>query len=209
MRDTVIGVGYATIIESVDENGDTIITYADIKYLNSKISGTRQIQLTPKSNFKEIWADGQVVFAGQKNSGYEGTITTIDLCDDIEEDWYGNEIDSNKTSVELAKSGEMPKFGIVAHYQSTNNDEGYTEVFPYCYCTDRSNFNLKTEEESGMDYEYIEHKVAAKPSPMITTIGDKKGHIVKFRVPGSKKLEAFPEYTVPTAKAAQFEDEGV
>lgn len=197
MKGSVKGLAYANIEEVVDSKGETKITYKNVVYLNSKLSGTRQVNLTPKSNNNEVWADGQVVYTDQKNSGYDGTVTTIDLCDDVEKDWYGNEIDSKKQSVEYSRNGEVPKFGLMVFYETTNGDGEYTEVFPYCYTTDRTDFSTKTEEENGMDYEYIEHKIACRPSPELTKLGSKDVHITKFRMIGKYSDTTFPKYTAP------------
>jgi hypothetical protein len=196
MKGTVKAVAHALITESTDVSGATTITYGELKYHKTKLSGTRQVSLDPKSSSKEIWADGVVAFAGQTNQGYEGTITTLDLCDDLEKDWYGNVIEEkNGTLVEVARTGEAPKFGLIVQYESTSEAEGYTEVFPYCYTTDRTKFSVKTEEDSGMDYEYTEHKIACKPSPAEATVNNKKGHIARFRIKGNTVLTKFPEYT--------------
>ncbi len=196
MKGTVKAVAHALITESTDVSGATTITYGELKCHKTKLSGTRQVSLDPKSSSKEIWADGVVAFAGQTNQGYEGTITTLDLCDDLEKDWYGNVIEEkNGTLVEVARTGEAPKFGLIVQYESTSEAEGYTEVFPYCYTTDRTKFSVKTEEDSGMDYEYTEHKIACKPSPAEATVNNKKGHIARFRIKGNTVLTKFPEYT--------------
>jgi hypothetical protein len=196
MKGSIKAVGYGPIKEASDVSGAINITYTSCNYLETKLSGTRQVSLDPKSSTKEVWADGVVAYAGQTNQGYEGSIITLDLCDDLEKDWYGNVIDTvSNILVEAAKTGETPKFGLFIQYESTSEAEGYTEVFPYCYTTDRPKFSVKTEEDSGMDYEYTEHKIACKPSPAETTVDGKKVHIARFRIKGNEKLTKFPEYT--------------
>lgn len=71
MKGTVKAVAHALITESTDVSGATTITYGELKYHKTKLSGTRQVSLDPKSSSKEIWADGVVAFAGQTNQGYE------------------------------------------------------------------------------------------------------------------------------------------
>lgn len=84
MKGSIKAVGYGPIKEASDVSGAINITYTSCNYLETKLSGSRQVSLDPKSSSKEIWADGVVAYAGQTNQGYEGSIITLDLCDDLE-----------------------------------------------------------------------------------------------------------------------------
>ena len=63
MKGTVKAVAHALITESTDVSGATTITYGELKYHKTKLSGTRQVSLDPKSSSNEVWADGVVAFA--------------------------------------------------------------------------------------------------------------------------------------------------
>ena len=49
MKGTVKAVAHALITESTDVSGATTITYGELKYHKTKLSGTRQVSLDPKS----------------------------------------------------------------------------------------------------------------------------------------------------------------
>lgn len=192
MKGTILGVGYAKITETTNEDGSVKITYGEMKWLNTKLSGSRQVNFDPKGDVKEIWADGVVAFVAQNNGGYEGSVTILDLCDDVNVDWYGREVTDDNYTVEYAVTTEMPRFGLIVLYEDTNKPEGVTEVYPYCYVSDRPTIKGKTKEDGTMDYEYVENKIKAKPCP--EKVNDKT--VVMFYMPGNKRLTAFPK--VPT-----------
>lgn len=192
MKGTILGVGYASITESVGADGLITIKYGSVVWLNTKLSGGRQANFDPKGDVKEIWADGVVAYAAQHNSGYEGTVTILDLCDDVNKDWYGREVTNDKYTIEYALTTEMPKFGLILLYEDTNKPEGISEVYPYCYVSDRPSIKGKTAEDGTMDFEYVENKIKAKPCPQ--KVNGK--NIVMFLMPGNTRITEFP--SVPT-----------
>lgn len=171
MVGSVKGTAYAMVVkEEIMEDGTTALTYAPFKWINTKMAGTRELNFSPKGNFKEVWADGVVAYTSATNGGYEGTMTTIDLCDDINTDWYDLTIDEEGIMIEVAETKESPKFAILQLRESTTNPEGITEIYPYCYVTDRHDIKRKTKEDGEMNYEFIEHKLRAAPSPSSSSV---------------------------------------
>ena len=160
MNGTIIKGGYAPIEAVTNEK----IEYDKIKWLVSEESGGREYDFSPKGDSKEIWADGKAVLAVDKNSGYDGTLKLIDIIDSVAKDWYGNVIGQSGRA-EYAKAAERPKFAWI---QAEERSDGKIKVtiYPYCYVPKRTNRKGKTSEESGFDYEFVDHNIAIRPNPV-------------------------------------------
>lgn len=162
MKGTIVKGGYAMVIEK-EEDG-LGLKYGRMNWLVSEEAGGREYNFSPKGDIKEVYADGKVVFANAKNSGYDGTITLIDIIDDVARDWYDQKVGENGERAEYATTKNTPKFAWVQIEEETDGTYR-TTIYPYCYVTKRTEKKGKTSEEGNFDYEFPQHNIAIRPRP--------------------------------------------
>lgn len=180
MKGTMKKGGYAMVTKETDKE----IEYGPVKWLESEKSGGREYDFNPKGDLKEIYADGKVVFAFSSNNGYDGSITMIDLIDDIAGDWYRQKKGPNGENVEIADNRKMPPFAFLQIEETTDGEE-ITTIYPYVYARQRPNKKGKTSEEGAFDPEFVQHQIAIRPRPT-----DK---YVCWKINGGEELEVIPE----------------
>lgn len=183
MRGTMLKGGYAMVTGKTEKE----ITYGSIKWLESEKAGGREYNFAPKGDIKEVHADGKVVFSNAKNSGYDGTLTLIDLIDDVAEDWYGQKIGENGERAEYAIMKDSPKFAWIQVEEETDGTTR-TTIYPYCYVTKRTERKGKTSEEGNFDFEFPQHNLAIRPRPT--------DNLVCYELKDESDFETLP--SVPT-----------
>lgn len=143
MKKSIVKVGYAPINWSVEESK---YTYGAIKWFESEKSGGREFEATPRGESYEVYADGKLVMAGSENDGYDITLQLLDLVDDVDKDWFGNDVDSDKKGVaEYSEGKEFPKFALIIVY--TQTDGTYlTEYYYQVQAAERPKISGKTSE---------------------------------------------------------------
>lgn len=158
LRRTIYRLGYA-LITDVAENGKP--TYGPVKWLASEEAGGREYSASPTGTANSIWADGKEVYASESNQGYDITLTTLSVCDDIEEDWYGSFVDEGFVE-EYGGDIEYPHFALVI-VEDTTDGTGETTIFYDCHITQRSQKTGKTAEGNGLDPQFPEHTISCRP----------------------------------------------
>nr|DAL30817.1 MAG TPA_asm: tail tube protein [Caudoviricetes sp.] len=143
MKKSIVKVGYAPINWSAEESK---YTYGAIKWFESEKSGGREFEATPRGEPYEVYADGKLVMAGSENDGYDITLQLLDLVDDVDKDWFGNAVDSDKKGVaEYSEGKEFPKFALIIVY--TQTDGTYlTEYYYQVQAAERPKISGKTSE---------------------------------------------------------------
>ena len=96
---TITDLGYAPIT-AVDDDGKP--TYGSVVWLPHHRAGGRSYDAQPAGTASGIWADGREVYAAEDNQGYNDTVTTVGVTDDVEEDWYGNTVGADGSVEEYA-----------------------------------------------------------------------------------------------------------
>lgn len=158
IRRTITDLGYAKITE-VSADGKP--TYGNINWLVHNEAGGREYEANPAGNAASVWADGREVYASEENQGYNTTLTTLNVVDDIEEDWYGFTV--TETGVEeYADSEEYPPIALII-IEDTTDGVGETTVFYNAHITQRSAKTGKTSEGSGLSPQFPEHQFACRP----------------------------------------------
>ncbi len=128
MKKSIAKVGYAPITWD-DKTKE--YTYGAIKYFESEKSGGRSYEATPRGEETTIYADGMAVFAVNENDGYDLKLQLLDIVDDIDKDWLGNEV-SDEGIAEYATGNSMPKFALVL----VNTDTAGKYVTEFYYQTE-------------------------------------------------------------------------
>ena len=100
IRRTITDLGYAKIT-AIDSNGKP--TYGTVTWFPHHEAGGREYDAQPAGSSGGIWADGREVYAWEDNQGYNTTVTTVGVTDDIDEDWYGRTVLQNGSVEEYAK----------------------------------------------------------------------------------------------------------
>lgn len=150
-------IGYAMITATSDEGVDT---YGEVKML-PHIEGGREYTLTPTGEQFKVFADGLEVYAEDENQGYEISLTTVAVSDNVEADWYGNQIDSDGIT-EFADNGEFPHFALFI-YEDTTDGVGTIKFFGKCHVTKRKDGGGNTKEDGNIDPQFPTHTIQAVP----------------------------------------------
>ena len=145
MKKSIVNVGYAPITYESETNK---YTYGVIKYFESEKSGGREFKAAPRGETAEIYADGKVVMAVNENDGYDLTLQLLDLVDDIDKDWLGNDVAADGSGVaEYSTGAEFPKFALViVHTQANSNKKYLVEFYYETQVTNRPEKSGKTSE---------------------------------------------------------------
>lgn len=141
MKRTISRVGYAQI-----EYSGNKYSYGDIIWFESEKAGGREFDASPRGDSTKVYADGKAVFSISDNDGYDIKLQLLDIVDDIEKDWLGNEVD-NGAVAEYSTGTEFPKFALVVCYTDTLG-KCVTEFYYQCQVAKRPNRAGKTSEGS-------------------------------------------------------------
>lgn len=178
---TITDLGYAPIT-SISEDGKP--TYGAVKWLPHHRAGGREYSAEPTGSAVSIWADGREVYAYEDNQGYDNTVTTIGVTDDVEEDWYGHTVDTDGSVEEYSSDDSYPYFALVI-IEDTTDGLGKTSIFYFCHISERSTQAGATSEGNGLNPQFPQHKIACRPRLDC--------RIVKKTIPSKTKITAIPE----------------
>ena len=183
---TITDLGYAPIT-AIDEDGKP--TYCPIKWLPHHRAGGRSYDAQPAGNSGGIWADGREVYAYEDNQGYNDTVTTVGVTDDVEEDWYGHTVNEDGSVEEYADGAEYPQFALVI-IEDTTDGVGKTTIFYYSHIMQRSAQSGATSEGNGLNPQFPQHSIAHRPRLDCMC--------VKREIPSKTKITTIPEPTRAT-----------
>ena len=156
---TITDLGYAPITAIAD---DGTPTYAPVKWLPHHKAGGRSYQADPTGAAVQIWADGMEVYSYEDNQGYDNTVTTIGVTDDVEQDWYGHTVDTDGSVEEYSNDDAYPYFALVI-IEDTTDGLGKTTIWYFCHISERSAQQGQTSEGSGISPQFPQHKIACRP----------------------------------------------
>ena len=183
---TITDLGYAPIT-AIDEDGKP--TYGPIKWLPHHRAGGRSYDAQPAGNSGGIWADGREVYAYEDNQGYNDTVTTVGVTDDIDADWYGRTVLQDGSVEEYADGAEYPQFALVI-IEDTTDGVGKTTIFYYSHIMQRSAQSGATSEGNGLNPQFPQHNIAHRPRLDCMC--------VKCEIPSKTKIATIPEPTRAT-----------
>lgn len=147
---TITDLGYAPIT-AIDDDGKP--TYAAVKWLPHNRAGGRSYDAQPAGTATGIWADGREVYAAEDNQGYNDTVTTVGVTDDVEEDWYGHTVNADGSVEEYADGKEYPGFALVI-IEDTTDGVGKTTIFYNSHISQRSAQSGATSEGNGLNPQF-------------------------------------------------------
>lgn len=181
IRRTITDLGYAPIT-AIDTDGKP--TYGSVTWFAHHEAGGREYDAQTAGSSGGIWADGREVYAYEDNQGYNVNLTTIGVTDDVDEDWYGRTVTQSGTVEEYADGAEYPQFALVI-IEDTTDGVGETTVFPFCHIMQRSGKQGATSEGNGLNPQFPQHSIAARPrlDCMCTMM----------TIPGKDKFTTLPE----------------
>lgn len=181
MKTGIVRIGYAPLTFS--QLGDP--TYGTPIYFADAEAGAREYSAEPKGDVHAVWANSQLVYQGVRNSGYDISLTLIDIIDDIAKSWYG---DLARTTVGVAglaeegKAVERPRFALIISEETTDGT-GVTHIFFNCCAGKKPTINGKTTEEGDWDDQFPEYNITA------SAVKDSDGkYWVRADIPGTDKL---------------------
>lgn len=181
LRRTISQLGYAPITTI---SSDGVPTYGTIVWLVHNEAGGREYDAQPSGDAASIWADGVEVYAAEDNQGYNLTLTTLNVVDDIEEDWYGKVSATGGAIEEYATGAEYPHMALII-IEETTDGVGETTIYYDAHITQRSGKQGATSEGSGLSPQFPEHQFACRPRQ------DCK--CVCITLPQKTKINAIPE----------------
>lgn len=183
---TITDLGYAPIT-AVD--GDGKPTYGSVIWLPHHRAGGRSYDAQPAGTATGIWADGREVYAAEDNQGYNDTLTTVGVTDDVEEDWYGNTVNADGSVEEYANGREYPSFALVI-IEDTTDGQGKTTIFYNSHISQRSAQSGATSEGNGLNPQFPQHVIAHRPRMDCMC--------VKKEIPAKTKITTIPEPSAAT-----------
>ena len=194
MKTGIVKCGYAPL----DLSGDAP-SWGTPVYFADAAAGTREYEAVPKGDVHTVWANSSLVYLGAKNSGYDISLTLIDIIDDIAKKWYGDVTadigagQNSKTGIaESGKAMERPHFALILSEETTDG-VGRTNVFFNVCAGKKPTISGKTTEDGDWDDQFPEYELTA--APIIDPATDKPW--VKIELPGIKNLT---EITLPNEK---------
>lgn len=158
IRRTITDLGYAPVL-SIDDDGKP--QYGTVVWLPHHRAGGRDYDAQPNGSSGEIYADGREIYAYDDNQGYNITLTTVGVTDDVDEDWYGLTITDGAVE-EYANGVQYPRFALLI-IEDTTDGVGETTVFPMCHIMQRSAKQGATSEGTGLNPQFPQHNIAARP----------------------------------------------
>ena len=181
IRRTITDVGYAPIT-AVSNDGKP--TYDSVLWFAHHEAGGRDYDAQPAGNSGGIWADGREVYAYEDNQGYNISLTTVAVTDDIDADWYGRTVNLDGSVEEYSDVYEYPPFALLI-IEDTTDGVGETSVYYNCHIQQRSGKQGATSEGNGLNPQFPQHNIAARPRLDCFA--------VKMTIPGKNKLATVPE----------------
>ena len=186
MKTGIVRCGYAmlTILEG-SVSWETPVYLADA-------AGTREYSAEPKGDVHQVWANSLLVYSGNKNSGYDISLTLIDFIDDIAKTWYNDasaSMGSKKGVAETGEATERPHFALIISEETTDG-KGKTTVFFNCCAGKKPSIAGKTAEDGDWEDQFPEYPLSSSP---ITDPSTGKNW-VKIEFSGTEKVTeiAFP-----------------
>lgn len=186
IRRTITDLGFAPITE-IDADGKP--TYGEVVWFAHHEAGGREYDAQPAGSSGGIWADGREVYAYEDNQGYNMTLTTVGVTDDIDEAWYGRTVLGDGTVEEYANGTEYPPFALVI-IEDTTDGVGETSVYYNCHIMQRSAKQGATSEGNGLNPQFPQHNIAARPRLDCFA--------VKATIPGKTKITTISEPSAAT-----------
>lgn len=183
---TITDLGYAPIT-AIDDDGKP--TYGEVIWLPHHRAGGRSYDAQPAGTSGGIWADGREVYAYEDNQGYNDTVTTVGVTDDVEEDWYGHTVNADGSIEEYADGKEYPHFALVI-IEDTTDGIGKTTIFYDSHINQRSAQSGATSEGSGLNPQFPQHNIAHRPRLDCMC--------VKMEIPSKTKITTIPEPSAAT-----------
>lgn len=177
---TITDVGYAPL--EYDEMTGSM-SYGEPVWFVHNEAGGREYDASANGESTEIYADGLVVYASDENHGYDITLTLLNVIDDIESCWLGNEVDANGGTAEFANNMERPKFALFV-IEDTTDGVGQTTIWYNCNVNERPGLAGKTSEGSGFDPQFFQTSIRALP------VGDSK--LVRYKLKQKTKFTQLP-----------------
>ena len=165
IRRTITDVGYAPITAISDEG---VPTYGSVVWFPHHKAGGRDYDAQPAGNSGSVWADGREVYAYEDNQGYNITLTTVGVTDDIDEDWYGRTVLQDGTVEEYTSDSDYPYFALFI-IEDTTDGVG------------------ATSEGNGLNPQFPQHTISARPRLDCFA--------VKATIPGKTKITTVPTPT--------------
>ena len=159
LRRTISQLGFAPIT-AVSADGKP--TYGEITWLIHNEAGGRAYDAQPSGDPASIWADGVEVYAAEDNQGYNLTLTTLNVVDDIDEDWYGKTVTVGNAVEEYANGAEYPHMALII-IEDTTDGVGETTIYYDAHITQRAGKQGATSEGSGLNPQFPEHTFACRP----------------------------------------------
>lgn len=181
IRRTITDLGYAKIT-AIDTDGKP--TYGPVTWFAHHEAGGRDYDAQVAGSSGGVWADGREVYAWEDNQGYNLTLTTVGVTDDIDEDWYGLTVLQDGTVEEYANGAEYPQFALVI-IEDTTDGVGETSVYYNCHIMQRSAKQGATSEGNGLNPQFPQHSIAARPRLDCFA--------VKATIPGKTKITTISE----------------
>lgn len=159
MKKSIVKVGYAPITWSGESKK---YSYGAIKFFESEKSGGREFKATPRGELTEIYADGKRVIAVNENDGYDIDLQLLDIVDDIDKDWLGNEVSTDGSGIAEYNTGaELPKFALAIVHTQTDG-KYLTEFYYQVQATARPDKSGKTSEGK-FEASFLDIKLKASP----------------------------------------------
>lgn len=190
IRRTITDLGYAPITAISD---DGVPTYGTVVWFPHHKAGGRDYDAQPAGTSGSVWADGREVYAYEDNQGYNISLTTVGVTDDIDEEWYGRTVMLNGTVEEYADDADYPQFALVI-IEDTTDGVGETTIFYNCHIAERNGKQGATSEGSGLNPQFPQHTISARPRLDCFA--------VKRTIPAKTKITAIPE---PSRAAAHVD----
>lgn len=190
IRRTISRVGYAPAY--YDSTTDTF-TYGTPKWFVHNEAGGREYTASPNGEMSEIWADGVSVYASDENHGYDIELTLLNVVDDIDVAWLGNEIDANGNMGEYATNIERPRFALFI-VEDTTDGVGVTHIWYNCVVKQRPEVGGKTSDESGFDPQFFTVSIAARAAgkdALVYSRRNQKNRFINLPFPNGAALAEF------------------
>lgn len=159
LRRTISQLGYAPITAESDAGTPT---YGEITWLVHNEAGGREYDMQPYGDESSIWADGVEVYAAEDNQGYNTVLTTLNVVDDIDKDWYGRTVLDDGSVEEYADGKEFPHMALII-IEDTTDGVGETTIFYDAHITTRAGKQGATSEGTGLNPQFPEHTFACRP----------------------------------------------
>lgn len=190
IRRTISRVGYAPM--NYNSSTDTF-SYGAVTWFVHNEAGGREYTASANGEMSEIYADGVSVYASDENHGYNIELTLLNVVDDIDVCWLGNEVDANGTVGEYASNTERPRFALFI-IEDTTDGVGVTHIWYNCVVQKRSDIAGKTSEGSGFDPQFFGVSIAARPigaNNLVYSRRNQKNRFVNVPFPNGTALAQF------------------